>query len=162
MTYERTIGLSGHPVAQGGWAWTHVYVLFEKIGYGPHLCHWCRSKLLAWRRGGSGLHADHVDGDVTNNSPENLVPSCVSCNTWRSGKAFAWSQSDEGRAALKRGLRNMSDDARRRQREAQSRGGKNTKQQIGEKIKNLPRTPCDRCGRMFQPAGHGKHRKTCK
>ena len=35
------------------------------------------------------------------------------------------------------------------------------REQIAASVKAIPRTPCPRCGRMLQPAGHGLHRKSC-
>lgn len=61
-------------------------VLYEKIGPGEHPCHWC-GKSITWMPGG-GLHqdaliADHLDWDHSNDTPENLVPSCNVCNSHR-------------------------------------------------------------------------------
>src|SRR5687767_8774755 len=58
--------------------------LFDKIGWGPHPCHWC-SKPINWLIGVRGNHAnaiiaDHVDGNALNDDIENLVPSCGTCN----------------------------------------------------------------------------------
>lgn len=72
-----------HPLAIQGYVAEHRVVLYEKIGPGPHLCHWGCGKLLEWG-GREGIFADHLDSDPTNNSPENLVPSCNSCNWNRS------------------------------------------------------------------------------
>ena len=73
--------------------WTHRAVLFDKIGYGPHLCHWC-SVVVNWTVGnerglGKRLVSDHLDGTTTNNDPENLVPSCDRCNVAR-GHTDEW------------------------------------------------------------------------
>lgn len=62
-------------------------VLYDKIGPGPHPCHWC-GREVAWLVGaGPGapgnLIADHLDWDIHNNAPENLVPSCNRCNVLR-------------------------------------------------------------------------------
>lgn len=61
-------------------------VLYEKIGGGPHACHWC-GQLVNWRPGfgpsKGSLVADHLNFDRTNDSPENLVPSCPVCNSMR-------------------------------------------------------------------------------
>lgn len=50
---------------------------------GIHPCHWCR-RPVAWDEAHpqsmDALVADHLDGDKTNNVPENLVPSCGMCN----------------------------------------------------------------------------------
>ena len=78
--------------------WKHRYVLFAKIGYGPHWCHWC-GKNVNWqpgKRGGGGrcLVVDHVDDDRTNNDPANLVASCTGCNVHRA-HPFALVGDDE-------------------------------------------------------------------
>lgn len=72
-----------HPLARkGGLLGEHRKVLYEKIGPGPHLCHWGCGKLLEWG-GLSGIVADHLDDDKLNNDPDNLVPSCSPCNCRR-------------------------------------------------------------------------------
>jgi ssDNA-binding Zn-finger/Zn-ribbon topoisomerase 1 len=86
-----------HPLAAGkhGRVATHRYVLYEKLGPGPHPCHWCGIE-INWTTGGNGpgcpagaLVADHVNGDPHDNRPENLVAACNACNTLR-GLIFAW------------------------------------------------------------------------
>ena len=82
-------------------------VLFDKIGYGPHWCHWC-SKNINWnpgKRGGGGrtLVCDHIDGDIRNNDPMNLVPACQGCNAMRNrrvrdGELFIVRHSKRNRA----------------------------------------------------------------
>jgi hypothetical protein len=70
----------GHPLAMsGGRVLRNRRVLFAAIGDGAHPCHWCL-RPVEW---GIDLHADHLDGDKTNNEPANLVPSCPSCNVAR-------------------------------------------------------------------------------
>lgn len=81
--YIRLHSQFGHPLAAGnGELLEHRKVLYEKIGPGEHKCYWCGRK-LNWRR--FSLIVDHLDGDVRNNSPENLEPSCITCNTRRGG-----------------------------------------------------------------------------
>lgn len=71
-----------HPLASSvGQVLEHRMVLFDSIGPGTHQCHWCGVD-LDWG-GVSGIIADHVDMDVTNNDRSNLVPACSSCNTNR-------------------------------------------------------------------------------
>lgn len=71
-----------HPLSRGGQLEEHRKVLYDKIGPGPHYCHWDCGKLLEWG-GIRGICSDHLDGDTLNNDPENLVPSCVVCNRQR-------------------------------------------------------------------------------
>ena len=59
-------------------------ILYDKIGAGPHPCHWCGDKLVWAVASGTGIVADHLDGDTQDNDPENLVPSCRGCNANRS------------------------------------------------------------------------------
>ena len=74
----------GHPIAdKNGDVFIHRMVLFDKIGYGPHWCHWC-GRHVQWR---ASLDADHVDANRLNNDPANLVPSCRWCNRSRSAHA---------------------------------------------------------------------------
>lgn len=75
-----------HPLAdRSGRGYEHRFVLFDAIGYGPHLCHWC-GDAIHWR---STLHVDHLDGYGDNNDPVNLVPSCNGCNSGRAARARA-------------------------------------------------------------------------
>jgi len=61
----------------------HRSVLFDKIGLGPHRCHHC-SAAIGWRWPlPHRLETDHLDWDKTNNTPGNLVPSCIHCNSQR-------------------------------------------------------------------------------
>ena len=90
--YVVLTGMYGHPlVTSGGIVGEHRFVLYEKIGIGPHYCHWNCGKLLEWTR--YSLHVDHIDGNPSNNDPENLVPSCLSCNLARAraGNPKVWS-----------------------------------------------------------------------
>ena len=78
---------TGHSVARGSRLEEHRKVLFDKIGPGTHPCHWrdvygCGKNSLEWGSI-SGICADHLDGDKRNNHPDNLVPSCNSCNLRR-------------------------------------------------------------------------------
>lgn len=91
----------GHPLAPpSGVVAVSRLVLFDKIGPDTHPCHWC-GKRVAWMMGaGPGasgnLLVDHLDWDDQNNSPENLVPSCNSCNARRAAPGRRGSiQSDE-------------------------------------------------------------------
>lgn len=77
---------TGHVLATAhGFLLMHRLNLFDRIGFGPHRCHWC-STPINWGLGvGKGvLVVDHVDADRSNNQPPNLVPSCHPCNIRRS------------------------------------------------------------------------------
>ncbi len=65
----------------------HRVVLYEKVGPGSHPCHWC-AQPVHWlpEPGQVRLVTDHLDGDVRNNDPANLVPSCSGCNANRDRK----------------------------------------------------------------------------
>lgn len=81
----RQTRVPGHPIAPpSGTVGVARVVLYDKIGAGPHLCHWC-GKGIDWARGlaPQALIADHLDWDVNNNVPENLVASCHLCNSHR-------------------------------------------------------------------------------
>lgn len=78
-----------HPLAtpSRGLVYVHRAVLYDAIGPGVHLCHWC-AREVEWdgtkiRR----LVVDHVDGDTRNNALANLVPACYPCNTLRGKRA---------------------------------------------------------------------------
>lgn len=79
-----------HPLANGdGYAYEHRLVLYERIGPGWHPCHWCATP-ITWdvrRTGEAGcLTVDHLDTGRSNNVSENLVPSCIQCNSARKAK----------------------------------------------------------------------------
>lgn len=82
---QRLTNAKGHPIAPpGGVVAVARLVLYEKIGPGPHPCHWCGST-IDWKRGlvPGALIADHVNWDRNDDSPGNLVPACLPCNTNR-------------------------------------------------------------------------------
>lgn len=79
----------GHPLTTRGGPrlLEHRRVLYDKLGPGPHSCHWCGAE-VHWTSGrgprtGNELVVDHIDRDNGNNAPENLVPACNACNATR-------------------------------------------------------------------------------
>lgn len=93
----KTARAPGHPVAwQNGDAYVHRVVLYDKIGPGVHLCHWCGRELQWNVQGIHRLIADHLDGDTHNNAPGNLVPSCRRCNSERSRRPDFLTHCDKG------------------------------------------------------------------
>jgi hypothetical protein len=84
--YRLLFSQHDHPIAnRGGWLYEHRKVLYDAIGPGPHPCHWC-SVVLTWG-GMKGIISDHMNRNKRDNRPENLVPSCQTCNTTRVGVA---------------------------------------------------------------------------
>lgn len=76
----RDLYLPSHPLAtKNGKVLEHRVVLYDKLGSGQHPCYGC-SKALVWNY---NLVVDHLDFDKLNNNPDNLVPSCDSCNVKR-------------------------------------------------------------------------------
>jgi hypothetical protein len=93
--YRQVCVPGGHPLVSPGSqpkVLVHRLVLYNKIGPGPHPCHWC-GKPVDWVVGKfqtkgafkDALIADHLDDDGKNNDPSNLVPSCHGCNIHRTG-----------------------------------------------------------------------------
>jgi len=83
--YRKLTSQQGHPMAyRDGTVLEHVKVLYDKIGPGEHRCHWGCGRMLSWR-GEIELVVDHLDNDILNNDPDNLVPSCRGEN-WARGR----------------------------------------------------------------------------
>lgn len=86
--YRGRTGQYGHPLATtAAIVLEHRAVLYDKIGPGPHECHWtslygCDKSVLEWG-GLDGICVDHLDDNTGNNDPDNLVPSCCGCNLRR-------------------------------------------------------------------------------
>lgn len=84
-TYKRTYR-PGHPVSSVlGMAYLHRVILFDAIGSGPHICHWCGTR-VAWGNDVGALDnlcVDHLDNNKSHNDLSNLVPSCNPCNAGR-------------------------------------------------------------------------------
>lgn len=66
-----------------GYVWEHRKVLYDKHGDVVPPCELC-GKILTWET----CQTDHIDEDKTNNKPDNLRPTCVSCNTNRNERVF--------------------------------------------------------------------------
>lgn len=77
-----------HPLANAsGYVLESRAVLFNKVGPGPHECHWCGTE-VRWTTGVGTeckdmLVTDHIDSDPHNNDPDNLATACVGCNATR-------------------------------------------------------------------------------
>ena len=86
----RTVHRPDHPLAPAsGRVYIHRLVLYTKIGPGPHPCHWCKA-IVRWTVGvkvPGMLVPDHLNGIGDDNRPENLVPSCMPCNSDRGSAA---------------------------------------------------------------------------
>jgi hypothetical protein len=70
--------VSNHPVAQGGRAYEHRCVVYEKHGGVCPPCFWCGSA-LDW----ASAVVDHLDEVKHHNHPDNLVVACNLCNRAR-------------------------------------------------------------------------------
>ena len=96
----RMVRVTGHPISPpSGTVAECRLVLYDKIGPGPHPCHWC-AQVIDWMPGNwadpAALVADHLDWNIHNNNPANLVPSCRVCNAHRvEGGGRAPIQEDE-------------------------------------------------------------------
>ena len=93
----RHVSAHDHPLAdKDGRVGTHRFALYERIGDGPHGCHWC-GVLVNWmpgkRTARGALVVDHLNGERQDNRPENLVPSCHGCNANRT--RTNWIRDDE-------------------------------------------------------------------
>lgn len=112
--YYVTLMIKGHPLAtERGRVCEHRVVLYEKLGPGSHPCHWCGAT-LTWMgmiptRTKGYLCTDHLDSDKHNNSPGNLVPSCLPCNT-RRGFGFKKIEDTDNHFTDKHGKRIRATD----------------------------------------------------
>jgi 5-methylcytosine-specific restriction endonuclease McrA len=82
----------GHPLGKNlkdkNRVFEHRVVFYTAFGDGPFSCHWCK-KPITW----GDMHIDHLDEIKTNNSIDNLVPSCPVCNQARGrNKMVRWSR----------------------------------------------------------------------
>jgi hypothetical protein len=86
--FRRMRYLPSHPLAsKGGLVSESRVILFERLGWGPHPCHWC-GKQVDWVVGARGneseaLVADHLNHDPLDDRPENIHASCGLCNGQR-------------------------------------------------------------------------------
>lgn len=84
--YERNKGyqyiyMPSHPLTAKGQLYVpeHRVVLYSVIGDKKMNCAICGCD-LNW----NSCHVDHIDENPRNNSAENLRPTCLRCNVWRS------------------------------------------------------------------------------
>lgn len=72
----------GHHLAQkNGYVYEHRKVLFDAVGNDANKCEMCGAD-WSWESIYYS-HVDHIDGDVTNNTLDNLRPLCNTCNSRR-------------------------------------------------------------------------------
>ena len=79
----RMVPAPGHPLGHNGGVLEHRAVMFDAIGYGPHLCHWCSAPINWGQVITTRLVVDHLDEVKDNNDRANLVESCHPCNIKR-------------------------------------------------------------------------------
>jgi hypothetical protein len=94
--YIVLVGRDDHPMSVRGRMYEHRQVLYDAIGPGPHVCHWC-SASVNWVKGlctKGSLVPDHLDGNKANNTRTNLVPACQQCNAAR-GLFMSWVRKHE-------------------------------------------------------------------
>lgn len=78
--YKQYVWRHGHALASNtGKVRKSRYILYEKLKGVAGLCHWCDIS-LTWKT----LCADHLDSNIMNDEPDNLVGSCRGCNANRS------------------------------------------------------------------------------
>lgn len=77
--FKQRVYRKGHPLAsKDGAIRKSRFVLYEKLKGKSGKCHWCDIE-LSWKT----LCADHLDSNIMNDVPENLVGSCRGCNANR-------------------------------------------------------------------------------
>jgi hypothetical protein len=86
-------GWPDHPLAgPTGRVLLHRVTLYALIGPGEHPCAIC-GRALSWEVRAPGVGAlttDHVNGDQTDNRPENLRPLCQPCNLSAARRGKPW------------------------------------------------------------------------
>jgi hypothetical protein len=104
---RRMLWAPDHPLAtKNGYVLESRKLLYDRIGAGPQICHWCATTIVWKVKRGRGTHrghvvADHVDGNWRNDSPDNVVPACQGCN----GTRFKLVGEDEPYILRKNGTR---------------------------------------------------------
>jgi hypothetical protein len=90
-------GMQGHPLAVDGKLAEHRLVLHSVLGSRRTMrCQWCRTK-LAWHGGTENVYVRHLDGDLGNNSPSNLVPACLRCSASHPNRLAEGTQKPVGK-----------------------------------------------------------------
>lgn len=86
--YIRYVGYKHPASTPSGITGYHRIVLWDKLDGQDAVCHWC-DKQLYWGKtypqDNDALCVDHLNLDKSDNSPENLVPTCAVCNVTRPG-----------------------------------------------------------------------------
>ena len=82
--YVMHIGFEHPASTPSGVTRHHRVVLWDTIGPGEHKCYWCGTTVSwfkSYPKDKDALVVDHLNGIRDDNRPENLVPSCQSCNS---------------------------------------------------------------------------------
>lgn len=96
----------GHPIAPpSGVVAVARLNLWDRIGEGPHKCHWCGVD-VSWfmsRYEEGSLIVDHLNWDATDDTQNNLIPSCNTCNAHRREKGGLGKIKSEELTVLRNG-----------------------------------------------------------
>lgn len=166
-----------HPVGRTkGPIGLHRVVLYDSTGPGPHPCHWCGKKVdwhIGVRHLGDKLVVDHLDNEPANNTPENLVPSCIRCNTGRVQKprirndevsiqSGQYRTRAEWRTCNRCGTSFKHPIADRRPSHGRFCSFSCAMTDVGQrKLNSFPIRDCPVCGGPIPPGANKRRQKTC-